>query len=529
MDYNYLLFVLGVLVLVVSLGVILSLKTKESFENDQEIISFNKCGRKMVFPNFSSVNLAAQRAALDMTITKNLTKGTCNTPMNNEGSENATDTYSVVRDNFMFYSLKRACLGMKYQNISYRDKNRVSITFSTDTAEDAKNVMYFIMLNPMFVEFNVDSVRTTVAYYPIFHNTAESLRGDPLRAEKVFRYSNYDKTLVSRYTTLPVMIKNPTITFDVVLPIENRGRDSLFNYFSDANPYVTLQNLNLDVTNKNKIINIQMYYLDDNIPTSYQNIGKQLAHPQGGDLFTVPHLVANNKKDLLVFRVDYSDRYGQNSSYKEAFEFNNNINVFFKNYLQPVFTISMDLQVTDLNVYGQIDNQNIVIARMFMNNGYGQYNGCTSISRELDGVQNNNIFMVVLEVGKNDNNAYNIAIVTGKDNSCNYPSNDQSNISLTLPFLSGYQRVRLIFTITPNEKIATAFWKDSNTGLTNVMLARSTHCGDDLNMGRLFKQNPRIAPINNIIMNVDKSVVSQVNSIALGYKNLITEIENFSA
>jgi hypothetical protein len=512
MDYSYILFLIGILVLVISFGVILNIKlNKERFESEQPMLSLSKCGRNITFANFSSTNLAAQRAANDLEVTKNISRGTCNIPLNNEGIDKTSDTYSVVKDNYIFYSLKRTCIGMKYSSIIINNNNSVSITFETNTEADKKTLLYFILLNPIFVEFSFDSNNNTVAYYPVFDNNVSELMTDPRMASKDFQYS----TTRGR--------RDNKITFNVVLPIEEKGRDSLFNY----NPHVTLAN----ITHPPKgVINIQLYFLDDKIPTSYQNVGKQLSHPNGGDVFLVPHLFKDyrtNQSDLLVFRTDYNDRFSQNAAYKDVYEFNNNINIFFKNYVQPVFTVSMDLLVTDLNIWKKMTNQNIVIARMFMDNSYGNYTNCSAINQELLNVYNNNIFMVIIEVGNKSTNTYNICIVSGKGGSCNYPFTDRSNVRLTVPYLTNTSHMKLTFTLSPNEKIVTAFWKDTNTLLPQTALSRANNCADDLNLARLFKQQPHQAPIGNIKMNVNNNIVSKLNYVALGYKNLVTEYEKF--
>lgn len=536
MNTNYILFLVGVLILVVSFGVILNLNpksdAKDTFENEQPLLSMNKCGREIVFPNFSSINLASQRAADDSEITKNLSRGNCNMPLNNEGNDSSSDTYSVIKDNYLFYSLKRTCLGIKYKSIEKISTNRVAITFSTTSDADNKAILYFVLLNPLFVEFNFSSNKTTVAYYPVFHsNVGELGNGDPRSSPKEYRYSSSLQEVRSRYGGYK-QGSDIKIFFDVVLPRENKGQDSLFNYYpANDSPYVYLNDLQYPATG---VINMQLYFLDDNIPTSYQNIGKTLSHPQGGDLFSVPYLFQNyqsNKSDLLIFRTDYVDRYSQNSAYKDVYEFQNNINVFYKNFIQPVFTVSMDMLITDMNIRGKTTNNNIVVSRMYMDNGFGNYNNnpCTSISQELGPVRNNNMFMVVLEVGEEGHNGVNLSVVLGRGNSCNYntPFTDRSNVKVAVPYLSGTNRVRVIITLSPNEKIITVFWKDPNTYQPVVTMSRTTYCGEDLNLHRLFKQKPRQAPIGNIKMNVHNDVVTKVNYVALGYKNLVNEYHDF--
>lgn len=534
---QYLLFLIGVLIIVVSFGVIVNMNTswlavqqpQEGFEIEQPLLSMNKCGRNIAFPNFSSINLASQRAANDLQITQNISRGTCNTPLNNESSDKGTNTYSVIKDNYIFYSLKRTCIGLKYKSIQIVNRNRISITFNTTSPSENIAFLYFILLNPLFVEFNFSSNKTTVAYYPILHNNISELgSSEPRNSSKEYRYSNYGKEITTRYGTFGAN-RNPKIYFDVVLSREDKGKDTLFDYYNNDTPYVYLNDIYYPLEG---VINMQLYYLDDKIPSSYQNIGKTLSHPQGGNLFDVPYLFpSQNNNDLLIFRTDYVDRYSQNAAYKDVYEFNNNINVFYKNFVQPVFTVSMDILVTDINIRNQVKNNNIVILRMYMDNGLGNYNNipCNNVTQELGPTRNNNIFMIVLELGEEKHNGYNFTLVMGRGNTCNYtiPFIDKSNVKAPLPFLSDTQRIRVIVTISPNEKIITALWKDPHTFATNVSMSRTTYCGEDLNLYRLFKQVPRQAPIGNIKMNIHNDVVKSVNYVTLGYRNLVNEYSSY--
>lgn len=473
----------------------------------------------MAFPNFSSINLASQRASIDLDIVRNITKGNCMIPLTNDGINKVSDTYSIVRDNYIYYSLTRTCLGLKYKNVTING-DRVTFTFSTAQNTDRLALTYLMLLNPVFCEFSFNQAKTTVAYYPIFHNDVTTMIGAAYNAEKVFRYSTFNIDIASKYGPNKINTDDPSITFEVVLPLARKGEDSLFNYFTDANPFVRVQDLSYPPYG---IVNVSAFYLDNNIPTSYQNIGKMLARDGFANLFSYPPLLTNNNNDLVVFDTNYVQKYSQNQNTRDIYEFNNNINVFFKNNVQPVFTVCYDVKITGKTV-GGLENQNIVISRMFMDNDFGNYTNCDQITQEL-GKKNNNMFMVVLEIGQQGNNGYNLSFVTGRGGSCNYRqnSNDQSNLTLPLPYLMEDSTMRIIFTITPNEKIACAIWNDPMTTSIHTSVARSSHCSDDLNIAKLFKDQARPFQSANIKMNTNATFVQTLRYISLGYPNLLTE------
>lgn len=278
MDTNHILFLVGLLVLVISFGVILNINPpRERFESEQPLVSLNSCGRQLVFPNFSSTNLASQRAANETDLIQGISKGSCNIPFNNEGADKGGDTYSVIKDNYIFYSLKRTCLGLSYKSIEVLSTTRVAITFNTDNESDSKAVMFFMLLNPMFVEFNFNANATTVAYYPVFHNNIEELGvSNPMAADKEYVYSSYDKDLSTQYGGGSKKTNAIRVVFDVVLPKEGPSRDALFNYYTTNTPFTYLSEMNYQPSG---VISVQIYYLDDNIPTSYQNVGEDSQPP----------------------------------------------------------------------------------------------------------------------------------------------------------------------------------------------------------------------------------------------------------
>jgi len=524
------MFLLGVIILVVSLGVVLNLKRRETFTStvDQPIIALSQCGRKMVFPNFSSTNLAAQRAVYDRySMMSNISKGTCNIPMTNDGTQMNTSTFSVINDNNIFYSLKRTCLGLSYLSMN-ASGDRVTFVFNTSNESDSKALMYFMLLNPLFVDFSFGVGKTSVAYFPVFDNKVSRLNGETLQQNKVFRYSNYTQPITSSMNPT-VNVNNPSITFEVVLPSRKRGQDSLFDYFDETNPYILVQDMN--AKSQRGMVNVQVYYLDDNIPTSYQNIGKTLGSIDSKyDMFNDIDLKnPNNGNEVLLFDKKYVSKYSNDDSRKAKYEFNNNIHVFFKNFQQPSFTFSFDINVTRDKIRSQNFNNAMVILRAYMNNNYGNYSYCPGVGHELGGVRNNNIMMTLLEFGNKSNNGYNLVIVTGKGANCNYPSNEETNLRIPLPYLDDSSRIRVVFSLTPNEKIAAAYWKTIDENNTHVMLGKNTYCANDLNLGVLFTDKPRTSfSIENIVLARNSNFVKSVYHVTLGFRNLVAEYQTFN-
>lgn len=534
MDYNYILFLLGIIISLISLGVLFNVKTKNISEHyvDQNVRSLTYCGRNVQFANFVSANLASQRAISGLDYTKNMSRGICVTPGLTQ-NVSSYETYSIIKDNSIFYALKRGCLGFKYKDITTTTE-RATITFDTTLSLDKQAFTCLLLLNPMFIEFNFGLDSSSVAYFPIYHNIGNALSSSTNSREynKSFMYSTYTKkTLISRYGQQQPITLDPVITFEVVLPQSKKSSayDDAFNYFTDYNPYKLLQDLQNPLVNTNKElnnINMNIYFLDDNIPMSYQTVGKTLSHPDNGNLFDYNLLLDNQPiKNLKVFNTNYINDYGQQQQLKSIYEFNNNINVFFKNNIQPVLSFNMDILLprnTDIA-------KNIIIAKMFMNNNYGNYTSCPQAGdNQTITNTNNNMFMILLEFDdqKTDNSGVNIVVALGKNQSCNY--SDESNTKLPIPYIVN-KIFRCIFTITPTEVIIMVMWKDEDYVTTQFSLSRKSLCNNsNLTFGTMFKTNPNPAPIGNILMSIARDYVQSVKDITLGYKNLLTEYNIFN-
>jgi hypothetical protein len=187
--------------------------------------------------------------------------------------------------------------------------------------------------------------------------------------------------------------------------------------------------------------------------------------------------------------------------------------------------------ITDKTLNPTLGARNIVLVRTFMDNNFGSYTSCDRVSDELDGPKNNNIMMIVLEAGDQNANGYNLVFASSKGNSCNYPASDRSILTLPLPLLQDTNMMRVIFTLTPNEKIAVGMWKNIGAPPERyVTLARATHCSNDLNLYRMFRdknRNKTSVGLQDIKMNVNNTYVKGTKYVSLGYANLLREYNEY--
>ena len=514
MDYSHITFLIGTLILIIVFYVAISPPVKESFSStaEQPLTQFNTCGKNIMFLK-AGVNTASSRAVFPCNA--NLTNMSNIVPLNTDGSHTDHATYSIIKDNFIYYTFRKLPFDIRYSElITTPTTHTVTFRFDlNDTSSNSfrENITGLILSRPLYLEFD-----SSIAYLPVFNtHTSENA--------KVFRYTNYDlnNTLVSRGTVLSVHNINNAdmnLSFEPVLPKEamRLSIGGLFNYGGEAK---NVADLKLPAHNhQTKAI---VYFLDDNIPWSLQNVGKTMSRDGYADLFEAnkPEPV----RELVIFDKNYAKKYQSNSDFKSQalYEFNNNINVFFRNFVVPTFSFAFDIVLNEIT-----PNSNTMVANVSMNNNYGSYTFCSDV---IGMPNNNNIMSLIAESGGADANAVNLVMTTGRGSSCNYPFSDGSGIAITVPKHTARRIIRVIAMVSPNEKVIAAFWNEPERSPQKfVAYGRSTHCANDLNFWNLFKEgemtgNQRNVNIENIILSRNPSLLTACRYVKLGYVNLLNE------
>jgi hypothetical protein len=517
MDYTHITFLLGTLILIIVFYVAISPPVKESFTTtaEQPLTQFNTCGKNILFLK-AGVNRASSRAVRYENA--NLSNISNIVPISTDGSHTDHETYSIVKDNFIFYTFRKDEYDIRYKELISNPATS-TVTFRFNLNDEIglsfrENTTKMVLSRPLYVEF-VKNVDESIAYLPIF-NTQGSEGG------RLFRYTNYDlhHTLVSRGNVLSIQNLNTSdmsLTFEPVLPKDAMriSIGGLFNYGIDAK---TVSDLKLPANkSQTKVI---CYFLDDKIPLSLQNVGKMMSR---GDANLFDENSAEPVREIVVFDKDYAKKFQNNTNFKSQanYEFNNNINVFFRNFIVPTFSFNFDIVLSEI-----APNNNTMVANMYMNNNFGSYSYCSDV---IDMPKNNNIFSLIAESGSAESNAVNLVLTTGRGSSCNYPVSDGSGIAITVPKFINGKIIKVIVMVSPNEKIIAAFWNETDrTTQQFVTYGRSTHCANDLNFWKLFKEgemtgNQRTINIENIILARNPKLLKACRYVKLGHVNLLNE------
>lgn len=267
-------------ILIISLILLNLMKTTEKYDNMANINTFLACGRNLVFPYYTNLNKSiSKRSLVDNTIIPTISSN-CFYSDDNINDSNL----ALVSENFINHYFKKSCYTLKFDSFKI-NKNQVSLTLNTKSLNDKENILKFLLLNPVFIEFCYqDSVSQA---YLLSSTSKDSISFDS--------FMNQLKLKFNRITN-----NHDSIIFDFT----KKKIDS--NYFKNKNT-----------------ISIWVYYTDKiKDETNYLNVN---------------NLNINSWDDYKYINV-YDER--------SQSPFENNILKFYNNNITPVFTTNL---VIDLN------------------------------------------------------------------------------------------------------------------------------------------------------------------------------------
>jgi len=519
-----------ILLIILIINSLFAPQIREHFDissNDQQALkSINICGRNLVFPYFSkNVLPASHRALVDNSVVQTTPHGLCRIDVTNTNNE-LNESYSIVQENSLFYNFKKVCLGFRIKDIYYDSElDTVFVTFLKERDTDIDNLGSFILLNPLYIEFAVDASHDTSGYriaYEQFHAN-KNLNTN----ERTWKFSN----LYTGSNTLKIPFKS----------ISNKNSESvdrLFNY-KDLSPNQKLLS-NADInylktissSSDSRVLNMKVYFIDK-LVSSFQNIGRTLYLDYDKSTKT------NGK--AIIFDKTYQKTYGTDQA---KYEFMNNIALMYSSYVYPIMTFDFDINVTKENLNGNKQ----MLCKVYMDNSLGIYGSCMNINDNSGGGNNNNIFAVSFEPdtasGGPNISSYYMNVFIGQDGNCN----NGNRLSIQLPYLRENNNIQITLTVSPNEQLVLARWKDSqsNDVLKKYIYGKKNDCGDNPsynpaniidpntkqearvnnNLYKLFVQNigeSRI-PLANIEMAYDKTYMKNIKTCTLGYVNLLNNL-----
>lgn len=392
-----------------------------------------------------------------------------------------TEAQSLVSENDILYKLSSSCFSFKTQILQ-----DYQLILDVKTSQDWFKYVYFILLNPVFIEINKDNHTTTSkAYYPSYKTI------QPITNRGHGDFSNqtptYDGTVIN------------------LTPVTG----SLFNY--DNKNYQDIENLNIGKDN----INIKTYYTRPHDTT--QSVGTTLKFTKKS---------SNGK--YLVSMLAY-DKLHKNNVYRSI---SATIDKYFNSLSRntyPTFTTTFKLNLSANSTTSRLNNYGdtqFMIFEMFMNNTFGINNSCNpNVVYQPQFAKNGNMFSMTMQYPQNNNDLIKLRMGTSIGG-CLFRS---GFIELSLPyFQNANAEATCILTCSPFTIDFLAYWVNPNLDKNNnfefiyqqnvnYSVSRSPNDFYKLFIGVPTNTDIKLA---DVIINTDTSAIPMINEVTLGHKNM---------
>jgi hypothetical protein len=439
--------------------------------------------RPLAFKPPHSRSRASQRSENENNIAFDSTANCTTTSIPNNINPNAQ---SLVTENDILYKLTSACFAFKTQPKPETGFQDNELLLNIKSSQDWFKYVYFMLLNPLFIEINKDNHTTTsVAYYPSYR-TFQPITNKG-HGDFSTQSPNYDGTVINL----------------------QKVTGPLFNY-ADNKTYQNIEKLNINEDN----INIKAYYARPHDTT--QTVGTIIKY--------------TNKPSNGRYRVTRSayDKLHKNNTYRAI---SATIDKYFNSLSRntyPTFTTTFKLNLSanssaNLNNYG--DTQ-FMIFEMFMNNTFGINNNCnTNVVYQPQFAKNGNMFSMTMQYPKNNNNLIKLKMGTSIGG-CLFRG---GSIELSLPYFQNTNtEATCILTFSPFTIDFLAYWVNPNLDKKNnfefiyqqnvsYSVGRSSSDFHRLFIG--VPTNPNIK-LGDVMINTDTSTIPMINEVILGHKNM---------
>lgn len=387
--------------------------------------------------------------------------------------------YSLVEENTLTYVLKSLCLNLHHTSMLVnREEVRMRLVKNSQKLSDLMNLVYLFLLNPVYIEIE-DSI--------------------PYVVDKVDPSSNMLSNYIG-YGLVPgerPHAMNSSIDFVLkrLLPTGKVSQDMAFS-----------TNTKQVATARRNQANLRIYYLDTADAT-----GRRIE-------FKNTELVDT----LTIFDKNYASTIANKTS--NEYYFNQRIYMLLTNSKFPVFNIKFDLHLNQQTHAPLITGKKatLELLKIYMDHPEYVYSS-TCPFQPLGGPKNNSIVSVVVEGNSNAPKAYKLSFVTGKNkNDCGYAANN--DLEIELPYVANTERITIILTVTPYNKMVLAQWVEEGTSF--FKFKRNEKCDTQNNFATLFNQDKTKAPVkvHNILAKYDQEYVRKVHYVHIGHMNYVNEV-----
>lgn len=459
------------------------------------------CYRDLAFTSFAESAYKASERAIESDIKTN---GTC--PQDLRAPALSSDM-AKIEENRMKYLLMSACVNLQYKVIDLNEKNQsnsITIYFNNNQAsiDNSTNILYLFLTNPIYIEFEGSD-----AYIPDYDDISKVTTSS--------YYTNFNEGLILGNKSN----SDIACSFRRLINFGGTGKNATFNYRANGKP---VKQLNTLITNKvANTINAKVYFLDnDDLAGTKMSLNNQFVNQR-----------SNNTGVLTIYKKNYNNTVSKNL---DEFYFHQNIYKFITNSEYPIFTFRFEISIPSTD-YQKLSNKNLEIMKVFMNTNIGKYSSCPLYESMYN--NNANILSAII-TGYNQINKTFVLTFTTTDNANDAtcgpsiipPRNfdkrtNPSNLHVELPYSVNNERVKVIITVSPYEKITLCKWKTNEK--ENFIFKRTPLCSTENNFAKVFgqreMQNP--APLQNedIQLAFSTEYIKDIAYVQLGHMNYLQE------
>jgi hypothetical protein len=240
--------VLVILVILILFLIILnSIKIKEKYDNMANINTFLSCGRNLVFPYYTNLNKPiSKRSLVDNKIISKIS-GNCFYANDNVDDANL----ALVSEDFINHYFKKSCYTLKFSSFKI-NKTEILITFDTKLFNDKENMLNFLLLNPVFIEFVYqDSVSQSYLITP--PQPSDSISFDSFMDKLTLKFNR----ITNNHDSIIFNFANKIIDDNY---FKNKNTFSVWVYYTDKikaeSNYLNMSNLTVNKWDVYKYVNI---------------------------------------------------------------------------------------------------------------------------------------------------------------------------------------------------------------------------------------------------------------------------------
>lgn len=457
---------------------------KFSSEAPLEWTTFNQLSRRALAfrPPHVTAN-ASQRAETNSAFVFDHTAN-CASPIIPQNINN--NAQSLVADNDILYKLTSSCFSFKSNRVQSQNNLPLIIQNKTDWIK----YVYMMLLNPAFIEVNKDNhTNISFAYY----------------------IDNRTPTAVTNKGFGDFATSSPPNALTTTLALKQLNDASIFNYRDKQPTYKSINNLGI---NNDNSINIKAFYTRPY--ESSQTVGNVLSFA---------NKTRNNR--FLVSSTSYNTM--SNTDANKAIKLlSNTIDRFYNSISRsmfPTFTISFKVNLKTNNNNQVSTRSKYMALEMFMNNELGMSASCNNnIVYPPNFARNGNIVSVAVEYPSQKLMKLSMGSSVG---GCLFLQGQ--SIDLHIPtFATSNAEASCTLTISPYVIDFLAIWVNpeatqNEDNVEFIYQQKTLPQGNMNDFHRLF-----IGPITStstnrfadIIINTNTEVVSAVDEVQIGYKNM---------